>query len=183
MFCNLDGLPGTGSLTLNGIPLPESTEFRYLGSLLQKDGNIDKKITRRINAGWLKWKQVTGITCDKRIPLKVRGLIYKTVIRPVLMYGCECWPTTATEEKRLHVAEMRMLRLTWFGHVVRRNEEHVTKKACNMKVQGDRGRGRPKKRWIECVKTDMEKVDWGVDEETVRDRPTWRKLTFRADPK
>ncbi|XP_067125643.1 uncharacterized protein [Centruroides vittatus] len=106
MFCNFDGLPGTVTLKLNGIPLPESTEFRYLGSLLQNDSNIDRKVTRRINAGWLKWKSVTGITCNKRMPLKIRELIYKTVIRSVLMYECECWPMTVTEEKRLHVAEM-----------------------------------------------------------------------------
>ena len=36
--------------------------------------------------------------------------IYKTVIRPILMYGCEAWTLTQKEEYRLLVAERKVLR-------------------------------------------------------------------------
>jgi hypothetical protein len=36
--------------------------------------------------------------------------IYKTIILPVLLYGCETWSLTLKEEHRLRVFENRMLR-------------------------------------------------------------------------
>jgi hypothetical protein len=36
--------------------------------------------------------------------------IYKTLILPVVLYGCETWPLTLKEEHRLRVFENRMLR-------------------------------------------------------------------------
>jgi hypothetical protein len=40
--------------------------------------------------------------------LKIK--IYKTVILPVVLYGCETWPVTLREEHRLRVFENRVLR-------------------------------------------------------------------------
>jgi hypothetical protein len=40
--------------------------------------------------------------------LKIK--IYKTVILPVALYGCETWSLTLREEHRLRVVEKRMLR-------------------------------------------------------------------------
>ena len=40
--------------------------FRYLGSVLQDDGNIDKDVTKRINSGWIKWRAAAGVVCDKK---------------------------------------------------------------------------------------------------------------------
>jgi hypothetical protein len=40
--------------------------------------------------------------------LKIR--IYKTIILPVVLYGCETWPLTLREEHRLRVLENRVLR-------------------------------------------------------------------------
>ncbi|EYC43535.1 hypothetical protein Y032_0490g2378 [Ancylostoma ceylanicum] len=35
-----------------------------------------------------------GVMCDKKVPLKLKSKIYRTVVRPVALYGAECWPTT-----------------------------------------------------------------------------------------
>jgi hypothetical protein len=43
------------------------------------------------------------------MPLKLRGKIY-SVIRPVAMYGSECWAMEKKDERKLHGAEMRRLR-------------------------------------------------------------------------
>jgi len=43
---------------------------------------------------------------SKNIKLK----IYKTVILPVILYGCETWTLTLREEKRLRVFENKVLR-------------------------------------------------------------------------
>jgi hypothetical protein len=46
-----------------------------------------------IKAGWLKWRQASGILCDPRVPVKLKGKFYMTAIRPAMLYGAECWPT------------------------------------------------------------------------------------------
>ena len=77
-----------------------------------------------MSAGWLKWRQDSGILCDKRVPQKLKGKFYRTTIRPAMLYGAECWPTKRRHVQQLSVTEMRMLR--WFcGHTRRdrvRNE-------------------------------------------------------------
>ena len=43
-------------------------------------------------------------------PVKLKGKVYKPVVRPALLYGAETWATTRGQEARLEVNEMRMLR-------------------------------------------------------------------------
>ncbi len=46
-------------------------------------------------------------------------------------------------------------RLKCYGHVIRREEHYVGRRAMEMKVQGRRERGRPKRRWLDKVKDDI----------------------------
>jgi hypothetical protein len=68
--------------------------FRYLGSMLQKNEDIDEDVSHRIKVGWLKWRQASGVLCDPRVPLKLKGKFYRTAIRSDMLYEIECWPTT-----------------------------------------------------------------------------------------
>jgi hypothetical protein len=36
--------------------------------MLQNDGDIDEDVRNRISAGWLKWRQASGVLYDKRVP-------------------------------------------------------------------------------------------------------------------
>jgi hypothetical protein len=42
--------------------------------------------------------------------LKTKIRIYKTIILPVVLYGCETWSLTLRQEHRLRVFENRVLR-------------------------------------------------------------------------
>ena len=102
-------------MSLEGQVVPKKDTFRYLGSMLQRDGDIDADVSHRIKAGWIKWRQASGILCDKRVPQKLKGKFYRTAIRPAMLYGAECWPTKIRHVQQLSVVEMRMLR--WIcGH-------------------------------------------------------------------
>jgi hypothetical protein len=86
--------------------------------MLQKDGDIDEDLNHRIKAGWIKWRQTSGILCDKRVPQKLKGKFYRTAIRSTMLYGAECWPTKRRHVQQLGLAEMIMLR--WMcGHTRR----------------------------------------------------------------
>jgi hypothetical protein len=69
-----------GDVRLDGQVVPKKDTFRYLESMLQKNGDIDEDVSHRIRAGWLKWRQASGILCDPRVPLKLKGKFYRTAI-------------------------------------------------------------------------------------------------------
>jgi hypothetical protein len=77
--------------------------------------------------------------------------------------------------------KMRSNRLAWYEHVMRRDESHITKRVMTLNVDGHPSRGRPRKRWMDCVKEDM-KIK-GVSKEMTSDRREWKKKkTCCADP-
>ncbi len=63
--------------------------FKYLGVTLAENGDLHAEMTHRIQSGWKNWKRISGILCDRRISLRVKGKVYKTVVRPAMMYGAE----------------------------------------------------------------------------------------------
>ena len=89
------------------------------GSTITVDGSEEREVTRRIQAGWKNWREVSGVLCDRRMPVKLKGKVYKTVVRPAMMYGMEATPIKKVNEKRMNVAEMKMLR--WMSGVTRRD--------------------------------------------------------------
>ena len=63
--------------------------------------------------------------------------------------------------------------MRWYGHVLRRDEEDVLKKALNFKVDGKRRRGRPRKTWKDQVEAEMKRA--GLKRVDALDRVRWRK--------
>jgi hypothetical protein len=98
-----------GDVRLVGQVVPKKYTFRYLGSMLQKDGDIDEDLSHKIKVGWLKWRQASDVLCDSRMPLKLKDKFYRIAIRSAMLYEAECWPTKRRHVQQLSVAEMRML--------------------------------------------------------------------------
>ena len=48
--------------------------------------------------------------CDSNIQTKLKDKVYKTAIKPAMVYGAECWAVRKKEERKLHTSKMRMLR-------------------------------------------------------------------------
>ena len=107
---NGDGnLDGNSDINIQGQDLERVNTFKYLGATLAENGDLDAEMTHRIQSGWKNWKRVSGILCNRRISLRVKGKVCNTVVRPAMMHGAETWAVKKAQEKKLDVAEMRML--------------------------------------------------------------------------
>ena len=63
-------------VTLDSQEILISSYFKYLGSIIQKDKEIDSDVNHRIKAGWLNWRSTIGVLCDRNIPLWLKEKFY-----------------------------------------------------------------------------------------------------------
>ena len=101
-----------GEICLQGERLQQVAKFKYLGSTIQANGELDGEIGGRVQSGWANWRRMSGVLCDRRAPCGLKGKIHRLVVRPAVMYGSETWPMRRRWEDRLDVTEMRMLRFS-----------------------------------------------------------------------
>jgi hypothetical protein len=71
-------------------------------------------------------------------------------------------------------------RLSWLGHLERREEDRMPKKIFTQELEGTRGRGRPRKRWREEVERDLQVLGMRRWRELVIDRDKWRGIVRQA---
>jgi len=145
--------------------------------------------------------------------LKIK--IYRTIILPVVLYGCEAWSLTLREERKLSVFENMVLRRIfgprrdevtgewrrlhneelnylysspnivrviklrrWAGHVARMGEERGVYRVLVRKPEGKRPLGRPRRRWVDNIRMDLQEVGCGCMDwiGLAQDRDRWRAL-------
>ena len=83
-------------MKLNGEELKNVDHFKYLGSVICKDGTIDRDL--RARAALSSWRKLTGVLYDRKIPLRLKAKVYEAIIRPALTYGSECNEGNQQEE-------------------------------------------------------------------------------------
>ena len=114
----------TTDVLLKDTALENVTEFKYLGSYLNTDGDINREITSRIVMASLAFQRLNTIWKSKEIGETTKLKIYKSNVRSVLLYAAETWRTNKRIESRLRGFEGRCLRrilgIRW--------EERVTNK-------------------------------------------------------
>ena len=130
--------------------------------------------------------------------LKIK--VYRTIILPVVFYGCETWSLKLREESKLRVFENMVLRrifgprrdevtgewrrlhneelsdlycspnivrvinsrrMRWAGHVARTGEERGVYRVLVGKPDGRRPLGRPRRRWVDNIRMDLQEVGCG----------------------
>jgi hypothetical protein len=101
--------------------------LKYLGTTLTKQKDIHDEIKIRLNSGNSYYYSVQNPLSSRLISKNLKIKIYKTVILPVVLYGCETWFLTLREEQRPRVSENRVLRI--FGP--KREEEGSWRKLHN----------------------------------------------------
>ncbi|KAK3543254.1 hypothetical protein QTP70_014083 [Hemibagrus guttatus] len=103
---------GSGTVSLQGEEVKKVQEFKYLGSTVQSNGECGKEVKKRVQAGWNGWRKVSGVLCDRKISARIKGKVYRTVVRPAMLYGLETVSLRKRQESELEVAELKMLRFS-----------------------------------------------------------------------
>ncbi|CAH1397838.1 unnamed protein product [Nezara viridula] len=145
-----------------------------------------KLATQMNNFEWVRLKvgnacyfSVTKLLSSRLLSRNLKIRIYKTIVLPTVLYGCETWPLTIRDEqrlkkdeltgdfRRLHNAELRELypgniievissrRIKWAFKIVGLSNERIPKRLIFAVPNGKRPRGRPKRRWEDCIKADL----------------------------
>ena len=80
--------------------VPRVKEFKYLGATIQESDSCERKIKRRVQAGWNKWRKLLGVICDTTLPTRVKEKVCSSVVRPAMVYGLETWQSQRNKWKR-----------------------------------------------------------------------------------
>jgi hypothetical protein len=94
-------------------------EFKYLGTTLRNQNSIQEEIKCRMKLVNACYYSVQNLLSSSLLSKTPKIKIYRTIIFPVVLYGCETWSLTLREERRLRMFENRVLRRV-FGR--KRNE-------------------------------------------------------------
>jgi hypothetical protein len=160
---------------------------------------------------------VQNLLSSRLLSKNLKIKIYRNIILPVVLYGCETWSLTLREERRLRVFENRVLsrvfgpkrdevtgewrklhneelnnlytlpnivrvvksrRMRWAEHVARMREDGGVHSVLVGKPKEKRPLGRPRRRWEDTIKMDLQEVGGGRGYwmELAQDRDRWWAL-------
>ena len=194
-------------LRVNGDKLDMVDDFCYLG-VMSCDSGAESAVRARIAAAWKKWREIAGLwsavnrtrayqACIRPVLLYGGETPRITKRLEQLLRSCDLRMLRCIakirRENRISIEEvlnkcrleeissvLRKRRLRWFGHVKRREENSILRRAMNLQINGRKPVGRPKKPWQACIKEDLKLLN--ISEEAAHDRMKWWRLIACLTP-
>ena len=127
----------TPSRLIDGETVETVAGFIFLGSKMTADGDCSHEIKRCLLLGRKVMTNLDSILESRDITLPTKVRLVKTVVFPVLMYGCESWTVKKAEHRRIDAFELwcwrRLLRVPW---TARRSNQSILKeisRGCSFK--------------------------------------------------
>jgi len=188
------------SVRINNSTFERVEEFKYLGTNLTNQNSIPEEIKNRLRSGNVCYHSVQNLLSSRLLSKNLKIKIYRIIILPIVLYGCETWSLTLREERKLRVFENMVLRkifgprrdevtrewkrlhneelndlysspsivrviksrrMRWAGHVARMGEERGAYRVLVGKPEGRRPLGRPRRRWVDNSRMDLQEVGCG----------------------
>jgi len=87
-----------------------SHKFKYLRTTLTNQNSIPEEIKSRLRSGNACYHSVQNLLSSRCLSKNLKIKIYRTIILPIVLYGCETWLLTLREERKLRVFENTVLR-------------------------------------------------------------------------
>jgi hypothetical protein len=111
MVMSRDRNTGRGhSVKTDNSSIKRVQEFKYLETTLTDQNSIQEEIKSILKLGNACYHSVQNLLSYRLLSKNLKIKIYRTIILPVVLYGCEAWSLTLREERRLRVFENRVLR-------------------------------------------------------------------------
>jgi len=100
------------SMKIDNSSIERVEEFKYehLGTTLTNQNSIQEEIKSRLKLGNACYYSVQNLLSSRLLSKNLKIKIYRTIILPAVLYGCETLSLTLREERRLRVFEKRVLR-------------------------------------------------------------------------
>ena len=95
--------------TINGVTYEGVAEFIYLGMLISNDNSVEKEIQRHILVGSRTYFAAISLFRNQLLSTATKIILYKTLIRPVVLYGAEAW-TLKKKEQALLIFDRKIFR-------------------------------------------------------------------------
>ena len=103
-------------------------DFIFLGSKITSEGDCSHEIKRCLLLGRKVMTNLDSILKSRDITLSTKVRLVKTMVFPVVMYGCESWTVNKAEHRRIDAFELwcwrRLLRVPW---TARRSNQSILK--------------------------------------------------------
>jgi hypothetical protein len=98
------------SIKIANWPFEDVEKFKYFGTTLRDQNWMQQEIKSRLNSADACYHSVQSLLFSLLLSKNVNVKIYKAIILPVVLCGCETWSLTLREEHRLRLFENRVLR-------------------------------------------------------------------------
>ena len=116
------------SQQIDGETVETLTDLILGGSKITADGDCNHEIKRRLIFGRKAMTNLDSILKSRDITLPTKVLLVKTMVFPVVMYGCESWTIKKAERRKIDAFELwcwrRLLRVPW---TARRSNQSILK--------------------------------------------------------
>ena len=116
------------SWQIDGKTVKTVRDLIFLGSKITADGDCSHEIKRRFFLGRKVMTNLDSILKSRDITLLTKVCVVKSMVFPVVMYGCEIWTIKKAEPRRIDAFEVwcsrRLLRVPW---TARRSNQSILK--------------------------------------------------------
>ena len=115
-------------MEIDGETVQTVSDFIYWGSKITADGDCSHEIKRCLLLGRKAMTNLDSILKSRDITLPTKVRLVKTMVFPVVMYGCESWTVKKAEHRRIDTFELWcwriLLRVPW---TARRSNQSIPK--------------------------------------------------------
>ena len=90
-------------IQLGNGPIPTVKVFKCMACVFGSEEGSETELNNKEKAGCVKSMEMIGVTCDKKMSIKLKDKIYKTMVKPAMIHESECWAVKTNNTHKLYI--------------------------------------------------------------------------------